>query len=114
MDKKQISEILEFLLKTNLAEIKNGKYHHKVNRTHLEKSSPYLKQHHSNWRIKAIQNLDKKNEEDLMFTAPLSLSKKDFEVLREEMVGMIQKVSKTVTETNPDDTYCLNIDFFKI
>lgn len=49
-----------------------------------------------------------------MFTAPLSLSKKDFEVLREEMVGMIQKVSKTVTETNPDDTYCLNIDFFKI
>lgn len=114
IDKKQVGEILEFLVKSGLCKIEKGKYHHQVGRTHLEKTSPHLKQHHANWRIKSIQKMDNLREKDLTFTAPLSLSNKDFEVLREELVLMIKKVSETVKNTDPEDIFCFNLDFFKI
>jgi uncharacterized protein (TIGR02147 family) len=114
IEKKQVSEILEFLVKAELCKMKNGRYYHHANRTHLDKSSPYLKQHHSNWKIKSIQKMDRTSLEDLSFTAPLSLSNKDFNFLREEMVQLIKKVSDTVKETEPEDIFCLSLDFFKI
>lgn len=114
MDLKKAGEILEFLIKTGLCKMENDRYHHLVNRTHLEKSSPQFKQHFLNWRIKAMQKIDRLEEEDLTFTAPLSLSKKDFFTLREEMVELIKKVSNTVQETTPEEIYCWTFDFFKI
>jgi plasmid maintenance system antidote protein VapI len=114
LDKKTVNDVLEFLIMADLAYLENGRYFHKINRTHLEKTSPFLKQHHANWRIKAIQKKDHSELEDLSFTAPLSLSKKDFYFIREEMVQLIKKVSDTVTETKPEEIYCFNLDFFKI
>jgi len=114
LEKKKINEVLEFLMRADLAFQENGKFFHKINRTHLEKSSPFLKQHHANWRIKAIEKKDRSDENDLSFTAPLSLSQKDYDFLREEMVQLIKKVSDTVNETKPDDIFCFNLDFFKI
>lgn len=114
LDKKKIAEVLEFLIRADLCYQENGRYFHKVNRTHLEKSSPFLKQHHANWRIKSIEKKDRAEDTDLSFTAPLSLSRKDYNMLREEMVGLIKKVSDTVNETKPDDIYCFNMDFFKV
>lgn len=113
-DKKQVGEILEFLVGAGLCRLEKGRYLHQVSRTHLEKSSPHYKQHHSNWRIKSIQRLDNALDEDLTFTAPLSMGKKDFEKLREEMVQMIKRISAVVAETDPEEIYCLNLDFFKI
>lgn len=114
LDKKIVNDVLEFLIKADLAYLEGGRYFHKINRMHLEKTSPFLKQHHANWRIKSIQKKDYSEIEDLSFTAPLSLSKKDFNYIREEMVLLIKKVSDTVAETEPEEIYCFNLDFFKI
>ena len=81
---------------------------------HLDKTSPHLKQHHINWRIKSIQKLDHPDDLDLNFTAPLSLSKKDFEKLREELVRFIQTLSTTVEKTDPEEIYLANLDFIKV
>lgn len=114
IEKHQVSEILEFLIKAGLTRTEKGRYYHHVGRTHLEKTSPHLKQHHSNWRIKSIQKMDMMAPENLTFTAPLSLSNKDFDMLREEMVKMIKKISDTVKETEPEDIFCFNMDFFRV
>lgn len=114
IEKKQVSEILEFLVKSGLCRSEKGRYFHHISRTHLEKTSPHLKQHHANWRIKSIQKMDRTSLEDLTFTAPLSLSNKDFDFLREEMVQLIKKVSETVKDTEPEDIFCFTLDFFRI
>lgn len=114
LEKKKVSEILDFLTMMGLCKLEKGKYQMGVSRTHVDKSSPYYKQHHTNWRIKSIQRLDRTLDEDLTFTAPLSVSEEDFEFLREEFVKLIQKVSATVKESTAEDVYCLNIDFFRI
>jgi uncharacterized protein (TIGR02147 family) len=111
---KTISEILEFLITIGLCEFKKGKFKNTNNQIHLEKKSPFLKQHHINWRIKAVSKFDRPEDEDLTFTAPLSLSKNDFNKLREEMVKLIQHISETVKETVPEDIYSLNLDFIRI
>jgi uncharacterized protein (TIGR02147 family) len=114
IDKKKINEILDFLVRTGLCRFEKGKYYMHVSRTHIEQNSPYFKQHHNNWRIKSIQNLDNLIEEDLHFTGPLSISNDDFDILREEMVSLIQKVSSVVKDSEAEDIYCFNLDFFKI
>jgi hypothetical protein len=50
----------------------------------------------------------------LNFTAPLSLSRKDFEKVREDIMGLIQNLYKVVKVTDPEDIYCINIDFFSV
>jgi uncharacterized protein (TIGR02147 family) len=114
IEKQQVSEILEFLIKTGLTRTEKGRYYQHVGRTHLEKTSPHLKQHHANWRIKSIQKMDQLVPENLTFTAPLSLSNKDFDILREEMITMIKKISDTVKETEPEDIFCFTLDFFRV
>lgn len=58
----------------------------------------------SKWRTLNLNSLDR----------PLSLSKKDFQLIREEMVQLIKKISDTVAETKPEEIYCFNLDFFKV
>ncbi len=114
IDKKRANDVLEFLLKTGLCKFEDGKYHMHISRTHVEKDSPYYKQHHTNWRIKSIQKLDRSPGDDLTFTGPLSISAEDFDLLKEEMVKLIQKVSSVVKDSPAEEIYCLNLDFFKI
>jgi hypothetical protein len=114
LPQKKVREVLEFLIETQICKMEQGLYTHHLNRTHIEKSSPHFRQHHNNWRIRSIQKLDLQNAEDLNFTAPLSLSKKDFDKIREEMMALIQSVYKTVKDTDPENIYCINMDFFSI
>lgn len=114
LPQKKVREVLEFLTETQICKMEKGLYTHHLNRTHIEKSSPHFRQHHNNWRIRSIQKLDLQHPQDLNFTAPLSLSKKDFDKIREELMSLIQSVYKTVKETEPENIYCMNIDFFSI
>lgn len=114
IDKRQINKVLDFLREINLCSEENGKYFQKLGRMHLDKNSPHLKQHHINWRIKSIQKLDHPDEQDLNFTAPLTLSKKDFEKMREALVQFIQNLSSTVEKTDPEEIYLVNLDFIKV
>lgn len=114
LDKKNVSEILDFLVKTGLCRQEKGRYFHHVSRTHVEKDSPYYKQHHVNWRIKSIQTMDRRNNENLCFTAPLSVSEEDFQLLKEEMMTLIQKVSTVVKDSPAENVYCICMDFFKV
>lgn len=114
IDKRQVNKVLDFLINIGLCTEKNGKYFQQLGRMHLDKQSPHLKQHHINWRIKSIQSLDNPDDANLNFTAPLSLSKKDFEKMREELVNYIQKLSTVVEKTDPEEVYVVNLDFVKI
>lgn len=111
---KKVKEILGFLTETQICKVEKGRYKHFLNRTHIGKNSPHFRQHHNNWRIRSVQKLDFQSEEDLNFTAPLSLSVEDFFKIREEMMKLIQGVYKTVKDTEPEKVYCINIDFFSV
>lgn len=107
-------EILQFLLSAGLCIQDKGLYKMGNQSTHVEKGSPFLIKHHSNWRIAAIQKSENIADEEMMFTANISLSQKDFVNIRETLMQTIQEISKTVKDSPAEEIANLNIDLFWI
>ena len=110
----KVLEVIKFLHDTNLCEENNGYYKMGTQSTHVEKGSPHLLHHYRNWRILAIRQSESIGDDELMYTAAVSLSKKDFETLREEMVVFIKKFLKTTHESPAEEIAYLNLDFLHV
>lgn len=106
--------IYDFLLKKNLIVQNKNKLEMGVAKTHIPSSSPLVKHHHVNWRLKAIEEMDRLENDELAFTAPLTISKKDFNLVRSEILELIQSISKRVEASKSEEIACLNIDWFKL
>ena len=77
---KSVKETLDFLLKVGLvAKDKDDNFKIGQTKTHIKRDHPLVSRHHTNWRLKTIKQLEDVSKEELVFTAPLSISKKDFQ-----------------------------------
>lgn len=107
-------QIISFLRDAGLIEEESGVFKMGEQSTHIESGSPHLLKHHANWRIKAIQYADGLDESELMFTSPVSLSREDFDRLREKMAQFIREFLDSVRESPAEEIACFNMDFFWI
>ena len=108
------TEILSFLVHVGACSEKNGVYSPGEVHIHVSNESPFVVKHHTNWRMKAIQKMDTREQTELFFSGPMSVSKKDFNLIREKLNVAIKEVVTVVGESIPEEVVCLNIDFFKI
>lgn len=106
--------ILNFLCKIGLCKSEDGFFQMTENHTHVNKGSPHLLKHHSNWRIKAIQYAEELSEEELMYTANVSLSKNDFNKMREEMVLFIKSFIASAQASEAEEIATFHMDFIWI
>lgn len=107
-------EVLDFLIQIQMVVETDGIFSPGSVATHLEKNSPFLVKHHTNWRLKAIQAAENLSDEELMYTGNFSISKKDFHLLREELIQVIQRFIQIVGPSPAEDIAQFNIDFFWI
>lgn len=114
ISRPQALTILSFLTSSGLLKEHDGLYTMAVQSTFLEQGSPHLHKHHTNWRLKAVQKSSLLLDKELMFTYPCSLSRDDFQKIREQVLQLIKSVSKTVKDSPAEDIACLNIDLFWI
>jgi len=93
----ELRHILNFLSKNNLTVLENGKI--KIGKAHLfvGKDSPLSNQHHSIWRIKALNDLKQNKPEDFHYSLCFSVSEKDWPVLREKLLETIYDCLKQLT-----------------
>lgn len=106
--------VLSFLKETGLVTEELGRFKMTRETTFLNKFSPFINKHHSTWRVKALQRAELLTDEELMFTAPLSISEKDFASLREEIVKLITKVGKVAQDSEAERVALFQIDFIYI
>lgn len=114
LERERAVRIINFLLSVGLIVLENSLYKMGPARTHVGKNSPFVSKHHTNWRVRAMERAQNLKDNELMFTGPMSLSQKDFESLRERMIGMIQEVSDKVKDSESEILACFNLDFFKM
>lgn len=108
-------EILSFLLSRKLCEEKNGQIERGPQHTFLPTSSPYIKNHHRNWRIHSLERVDLlDHDNELMYTAPMSLSRDAYQKLRENLLQVIKDTVKLIGPTDDEMIACLNIDLIKL
>jgi len=112
MNRTQVAEAIQFLVRAKLLLEKEDRYHVGTKRTFLEKKHPLLKSHLTNWRLKALQSFEGMGEEEQMFTSSFSISKKDFLQIKVLLIELKNKVSDLIDHTEAEDVACLNIDFF--
>lgn len=113
LPRNKVRTLLDFLLKTGLCVNINGQITTGPASTHVEASSPWVRVHHSNWRQRAIQSLDKNNSENLYYTSPLTLSKADAQIIYEKIIQFILHMNSIVDPSPSEALFCLNIDWFR-
>lgn len=110
-----INTVVEFLLQRQLLKKSGLLYEMGTQRTFVPKGSPFLKQHHTNWRLRAVERAIFIQDEEMMFTAPLSISENGFKKVRRELQDWIKHISDNLESYgDAEQVACLNIDFFRV
>ena len=113
LDRERVTQTLSFLIQTGVCMEKSGIYSMGEIHIHISNESPFVVKHHSNWRMKAIQKMDLRDAKELFFTSPMSISKRDFDVIREKLNQAVQNIVEVATHSSAEELVCLNIDFFR-
>lgn len=112
---ERVNEILDFLKAKKLCqEVKKGHFKRTAKNTHIEAGSSLSVRHHQNWRTQSARLLEKMRDDDLAFTAPISLSTDDRAKIRHLLLDTISKIGKTVQDSEPEEIVYLGIDWLKV
>jgi uncharacterized protein (TIGR02147 family) len=112
---EKVSEVLEFLRAVGLVRVEKGQIMPGVSRIFLGNDSPMISRHHSNWRVRAIESLDRNLGSDVHLSTLLSFSKQDVLRMKEQIVKGIEQTRAIARESSPEEElYCFCVDFFKL
>ncbi len=112
--KSRILPVLHFLCDTGLCVKRDGGFYIGQQSTFLPRESPLTYKHHSNWRLKAIEQLESDLDTNIFYTSPVSMSQKDFEAFKLRLSTLIKEFSQIVQGSPPEAIACFNIDFFRL
>ncbi|MCC2680282.1 MAG: hypothetical protein K0R29_2858 [Pseudobdellovibrio sp.] len=104
---------IEFLIEKQLCVMNENGLTYGPSRTHVPADSPWVSQHHKNWRERGEQKMPLRDQNNLYFTFPMSLSEADAEKIRKLIPSWIEEIHKIVGPSESECVRCLNIDFFK-
>lgn len=113
LTRAKAQEILEFLVKTGICVLEGARYKMGTNRIYVPNDSPLVVKHHTNWRIRAMQKMDTREDAELFFTSPMSISKADFARVREVFAKAIEETMAICRDSKSEEVVNLNIDLFR-
>ena len=80
----------------------------------ISKESPFIVQHHGNWRMQALQSVRKARSGDLHLSMVVSLSEKDARRLQRRISEFIEEISETIKKSTEEKLMAVGIDFFQV
>lgn len=110
----KVRKTLAFLVSVGLAKEKSGLFEIGETYIHLGKDSENILKHHTNWRLKALENLIKEDDIDVHYASAITISKKDAFRLKDSIIDSIRQMNKQVVESKEEEVYCFTTDFFRL
>ncbi|MCM2324803.1 MAG: hypothetical protein NDJ90_16205, partial [Oligoflexia bacterium] len=83
-------------------------------RIHLGNDSPLIGKLHANWRLHTLQSLDRKNPEDLHYSAAVTLSHADFTAVREILTRALLDTHKVIHPSKEERLCVMAMDFYEL
>ena len=112
---KKTTEMLEFLISIGLAKQEHGRYLVGPTRVHLGNDSPMINKHHINWRLQAIQSLEREDMQmALHYSSVVSISKDDATRIKALLVKSIENAKSVIRDSKEEELYSFCLDFFRI
>lgn len=107
-------EAVDFLLVAGLLIDHKGTLEARQQRVHLDRESPLIRMHHINWRLRAIQALEKSSIDNLHYSGVLAVTTKAADKIRKLVLKLIEDVEPALQEPNEEELHCLSLDFFPV
>jgi uncharacterized protein (TIGR02147 family) len=114
LPEESVRSAILFLLKAKLLIEKKGELYPGPVQLHLGKDSPWIRQHHTNWRLSAINSLAQIEKNDIHYSTVSSLSYKDVEALKARFAAEIASYVRTVQDSAEETLYGFNLDFYSL
>lgn len=114
LDTEKVLHVLTFLTRVGLVLKKENDYQHSLAPIHLDSNSIHIGHHHTNWRLKAVDDIGRNGNKNMHYTSVISCSEKDFIEIQEMLVGTIKKAREKIKISKNEKIYCYAIDAFSI
>jgi hypothetical protein len=111
---KKVVETLEFLVTAGLARQVGEHFEADSTLLRIGNDSPHIQKHHANWRVQALEALDREDKNDLHYSAVVSLSRADIRHLKDRMLEHIKEYVSTIRESKEEEVCVLSLDFFNL
>ncbi len=109
----RVENVIQFLVDIGLITKGDSGFEYRSGYTHLPPSHPLIFRHHQNWRQRAIHRMDHYNESQMFYTCPMAISKQTAMKMKAKLVEDIRTLNHSLSDEEPDVSFCLNIDFFE-
>lgn len=110
----QVLDKLSFLIDNGFVRESDDGLSTSSQRTHIPAWSPWVNNHHRNWRDRGNTARERRKSSDLFVTAPHTLSEKDFEKVRENILQFSEKQFALISKSKAETLACINIDLFRV
>ena len=107
-------KILDFLVEQSLLKKIDEKYTTTESWIRLDKESPHIIKHHTNWRQKAIQNFELQTNEDMHYSGVFSMDQKTALKIQDQFLHFIQQQLKMIETAKEEHLYVFSGDFFSL
>lgn len=107
-----VQESLERLSKMGLAVRRKSEWHPGESDIHLPKHSVLTSMNHSNWRARAVLDAYKQDGAGIHYTAVHSLSRADFEKIKEMVLKFLDDTRAVVRPSKEEELACMTLDWF--
>ena len=111
---KRTAEVLEFLCKSGLAKREGTFFQVGISQIRLGNDSPNILKHHTNWRMRAVESLDRESLKDLHYSAVVTLSQKDVVKIKDKLLETISELLKDIRSSKEEESCALTLDFFNL
>jgi uncharacterized protein (TIGR02147 family) len=113
LGRAKVGAIMQYLVSRGLCrEDARGRFSIGATSTFIDADSPFVNNLHRNWRLKALERLPARKENDFLYSAPCTISKKDKDAFREELTRFVASFVKRAQGSETEQLTCLNIDWF--
>jgi uncharacterized protein (TIGR02147 family) len=115
LSSKKSREIVEFLVRHDLCEIRQERIFGKAGSIYLGENSQHVHRHMQNWRLKGIERIGNPQQDDYAYTLPMAVSRAGAEKIRRKLIECVAEVRAIMDEKDdPEVLTFLNLDWFQV
>lgn len=114
LSREQVQDMVDFMLKLGILLEKKGDLVSGAQHMHLGNDSATILKHHSNWRLQTLQNLRFIHQENIHYSACLSLSREDAFRIKELLLSELKNHLKIVEKSPEEVAYVYTFDFYPL
>lgn len=109
-----VTSTLEFLAELGLVEQKGDQFHITSQDIFLGNDSHLISRHHSNWRLRAMQSLDRERTDEIHYSHAVVISVEDAARIKQQLMTAIEANRKLVANSGSEELFCVCLDFFRV